>query len=491
MSFELNLGDGRLNDCEIKDGVFTNFNSYARVVSINQNVIQIENLREGEFNKFDAGENILLHVSATNGVDASNLGRFFIARIELVDGDKLTLDKNVFDIDLNFYYVQIVSIPQFKNLTLKNTKLAPTPYDAFKFTGGMIVAQVYEKFEMINSDIDLTECGIPTQKKMTYRPLTEQEQYGETDGSKYAGEENLTPLILNSGDGAVFIQARNFICDEASRIGNPKTHGRSKCRGAADSIFKPSNITNIGGSSVFIAAENLKIQPVNIAKYRSSNLPVGRGLCRCKLVSENLLPNDEKLYNFDIPANVLRVQNLGIYDFGDCSYGTLSNPQFQLNNFAQVSSVEGNKFFIKDKTLSGLTAFKIGALVIVKNIDTGEFRAGRIFDAGADFIVTDAKLDGNLKLIVVPEFESLEIENYTCASEFAVACNSFNLTGTITAGGDIPDAGYAQSWNKLHGIFILSKNVTFGENAKLDAGAMIICETLNGSIDFNFIYRKI
>ena len=164
MSFKIDCGDGRLGNVEIKDGLNRNLNSYARVTAINQKVFTIDNVFDGDFNNFTAGEKVLIHVSATNGTDASNLGRFLFAEIEYVNGNLLTLSKT-FDCDLNYFYVQLISVPQFRNLTLKNATLTPQNFDVFKFTGGLMVAQVQDTFKMENSNIDLTDCGIPTQKK--------------------------------------------------------------------------------------------------------------------------------------------------------------------------------------------------------------------------------------------------------------------------------------------------------------------------------------
>ena len=156
MSFETDYGDGRLKDCTVADGLCKNLNSYAKVTAINQNIIEIDidNAFIGEFAKFDAGENILIHTGASNRATGEHLGQFQIARIELVDGNRLTLNKEIFNCDLNYEYVQAVTIPQFKNLTLKNATLTPQPYDVFKFYGGILVAQVYEDFILENSQID-------------------------------------------------------------------------------------------------------------------------------------------------------------------------------------------------------------------------------------------------------------------------------------------------------------------------------------------------
>lgn len=503
--FDFNFGDGRLGDVEIKDGLTQDLNAYARVKSISGNVFEIENATESAFANFTAGETVLIHISATNGTDAEPLGKYELATIELVSENKLTLDKT-FDADLNYFYVQLVTVPQFKNLSIKNATIAPPAFDVFKFIGGVIVFQVFDNFTMENSAIDLTAAGIPTQKKLTYRPLTLQEYEGETDGAKRAGEENnitAERLILNAGDGAAFIQAYNFTADTNSRIGNPKTHGRANCRGAADSPFKPSNITNIGGSTILIAAEKLKVDAVNFAKYRSADLAQGRGLCRCHIASNTLLPNDEKLYSFDILKDLSRVQKLGVQNFGKTQWeddedweGVEENPTYQLNNFAQVTAAIGNKLFYTEKTFNGFTLFYKDAPAIIRNND-GEFIFTKFIDVQNDFVKVENCPPNPAQIISVPEFKTLTLDNYTCEKVLAVA-----VSDTLTINGEINilnplklNCGNSQSWNKFSGIFILAKKIIFGENARLHAGSMIITSEIEGFSDNiftaapNFVYQ--
>ena len=493
MSFKIDCGDGRLKDVEIKNGLNRNLNSYARVVEINQKVFTIDNVFDGDFNNFTAGEKVLIHVSATNGTDASNLGRFLFAEIEYVNGNLLTLSEN-FDCDLNYFYVQLISVPQFRNLTLKNATLTPQNFDVFKFTGGLMVAQVQDTFKMENSNIDLTDCGIPTQKKLTYRPLTEFELSGETDGSKFAGTENLSPCILNSGDGLFFIQCGNFAADSASRIGNPKTHGRAGCRGAADSAFKPSNVTNIGGSSIFIAAENFNAPVEILAKYRNADLPAGRGICRSLIATNTILPNDEKLYHFEILADESRVQKLGIENFGNGTLGNFVNPEFKLNNFAEVEVVVGNKLYLKNKTLNGIAPFKTGSLVMLRKND-GEFFISRVVECGDNFILIEKTFEA-VEVLTIPEFENLTLDNFSTDKILAVAVADIFNVGTINAAKS-EKFGNCQSWNKCNGIFILAKNINFNENSRLNSATTIITENMTNfsedifDINFdNFIYNS-
>ena len=402
----------------------------------------------------------------------------------------MTLNEEVFDVDLEKFYVQAVTVPNFKNLTLNNACISPPAYDVFKYIGGVLIFKVFNKFRMEKSQIDLTECGIPVAKKMKLRPLTEQEMNGETDKSARAGEENYMTaerLILNSGDGAVFLMARDFISDEVSRIGNPKTYGRAQCRGAADSKFKPSDVTNIGGSTILIAAEQvLGFKSQVLGKYRSSDLKAGRGLSRCLIASNSLLADDEKLYSFDILQDDSRVQKLGVENFGSGT-AEIVNPKYQLNNYAEISYRSGDDFYIKSKTLSGAASFKVGTLVLVLN-ELNEIRMTRLLGASLDKLTLKTGLTGErFKVVSVPEYKNLEItEAVEVEDFFAVAVsNEFKMSGSVRSGIKL-GGGNSQSWNKSGGIFILAKELKLGENARLSA-AMVIAGSVVGLSEEVFV----
>lgn len=506
--YKADYGDGRLRDCSITDGVFQKMNSYARVTKINKNVIEIADIVQGEMNQLVAGETVLIHVSATNGTDAELLGAYQFNKIELVVDNTLTLSEKVFDVNLEYFYVQIISVPQFDCLTLKDATISPPPFDPFHFVGGIVAFQVFNSFEMINSAIDLSECGIPFNRR-SLRPLTEQERRGETDGAIYAGQENyLTAdkFLLNAGDGAVLIQAKNFIADSESRIGNMKTHGRANCRGAADSPFKPSNISNIGGSTILIAADNLELTPEVLAKYRDSNLREGRGLARCYIASNTILPKDEKLYAFDILEDKFRVQNFGVQDFGNGSLGAADNPQYQLNNFAAVTDIVGNKIYFKDKTLAGIAPLKLGALIILQDLDSGNFIISRVLKYEENAVTLERTLNAErAQIITVAEFTNLKMESHsiknfdgTKGGVLAIAAHDLEITGEINANvRRTLDIGNSQSWNRLQvgSIFILAEKIKFGDNARLKGDTLIIggelvnFDALKSIGGNNFIYN--
>lgn len=522
MSYQIEYLDPCTADVEIADGAYDKINSYARVLSFADNTVKIdtETLIEGKHGGFTAGEIVMLHVSATNRTSAEHLGKYLIAKILLVASDgTLTLDKTVdfAGVNLDYETVQAIVFGRFSCLKLKSGAIiTPPPFNPWTGTGGICAISCYDDFILDGGHILLEECGIPYGRKNALRPLTTQETAanGESDFALLSGQENFITserFLLNAGDGACFIVAKNFICSESSRIGNINTHGAQFCRGHSSSVgVKPANITNIGGSSIFIAADKIEnFSPKIIAKYRSSELPAGKGLCRCYIASNSNLRTDEGLYAKDILSNPARVRELGIENFGTGSYGDLTNPAAPLNNYAKVTAISqgGYRFNFADKTLSGLAPLRVGTLTIALATqlsnkyteDAGKFVVGRIIAATAYSVTLDKPLNVDLnnyavQLISVPELDNLTVSNYYTSSPkyedgkggvFAVAvADKMDISGgKIIVQGGAPAYGYnglahignAQNFNRLPigqglgSIFILARELIMNENSRLGA----------------------
>lgn len=484
MSYETNYGTGKLGDYTISDGLMR-INSYARVTAIEGNVLEIdlENASISEFEAFPrAGDELMIHCSATNNTDSTLLGTFFIAKIELVDLQTLTLDVNVekyfTQADLEYgYYLQAVSVPHFDCLTLKDGAiLSPLPFNPFKYHGGVLAFKCFDTLTFDGGNINLVDCGIPPARAGLLRPTVYQESAfrGELDSGELAGEENIGGLILNAGDGACFISARKIIGDENSRIGNPKTYGKANCRAAADTAFKPSNVTNIGGSSLFIAADSfVNFNPKMLAKYRSDNLPAGKGLARAYIATKSDLPPDGKLYARDLIADKLFLQARGVINFGDGSFGDFTNPKSRLNNFAAVKNVDGYRAEIDPPNLTGLAPLKAGALCLCQKRDNF-FTVARVLDDSDDFYL-DEKLPIDAALIwSVPQFRNFTFNGKFSHFNFYVACSD-----TCDLRGAKLDAD----------VFILAKNLIVDETTRLYRPAIIIADQITGWNDF-FLTQK-
>lgn len=399
-----------------------NLNSCARVTAVDSSSITINTatMITGSYEKFVAGSEILIHVSATTAATYTDyLGCWGVATITGVTNENrlsLSIDPTTIIPSDEFgrYYVQAVTIAQFESLTLNaGIQITPPVYNVTNFYGGIIALKCSDRLTFAGGHIQLSERGIPVASK-ALRPTLAQEQSGTLDTDRYAGWENsitLDRFLLNAGDGAAFIVAKNITCHADSRIGNIATYGSQFCRGASDSVgTKPSNVTNIGGSTLLIAAESFTDFNVKMfAKYRSSTLGAGQGLCRCYIATNDKLRNDEGLYAYDVISDPQRVmKNFNVKDFGDGNLSDLSGITSQLNNYARVTAISNDrkKLTYTGKTSAGLAQITAGALVMVhqnhKN-STDVEHSGRFIVAK---VLADSGSEVTLNTAVPAEFDA-------------------------------------------------------------------------------------
>ena len=537
MSYDLaaigGYGTAADNDVEISDGTLETVNSYVKISGIDELddykvVIDTDSAILGSYEKFVAGNDIFIHVS-TSTTETDYLGKYMVAKIRLVSVNGIiTLDKKITDLiprdEFEYYSVQAVTIANFDCLKLKaGGIIAPQLYDPYKMCGGILCIRCWDSLKFEGGHIDLTDCGIPANRKHLLRPLTSQETAanGESDVAKLSGQENFITaerFLLNAGDGAAFIIAKNIYCNEESRIGNPSTHGAQFCRGAYNSVgVKPSNITNIGGSTILIAAENIyDFSPKMIAKYRTASTKdaeIGRGLCRCYIASNTTLRNDEGLYAYDILSDKNRLsRKLNVKDFGTGNYGSITNPIKALNNYAQVTSIAqgGHRLTINNETINGLTPINEGTLILVQVIQrssehtehAGEIVTATVVKRGENYLITDFPApqinpeEYLMQVVSVPQFENFTLnQNYTgtipfngkVGGVFAMAVSNVAdlSSGKINVEGKGGAAAYganglayignAQDNCRLplgngHGsVFILAKTLTLNENSRIGA----------------------
>lgn len=536
MAYDLKLvggyGTAVDRDVEVSDGALETINSYARVQAIDELddykiVLDETSLTIGTYETFKAGTDIMLHVS-TSPTETEYLGKYMVATIRLVGNGILTLDKPFTDLlprdQFNFYSVQAITIANFDCLKLlEGGVIMPPVYSPYKMCGGILIFRCWDSLIFRGGHINLADCGIPSNRKHLLRPLTNQETAanGESDVSKLSGQENFITaerFLLNAGDGAAYIIAKNIYGNADSRIGNVETHGAHFCRGAENSVgVKPSNITNVGGSTILIAAENIyNFSPKMIAKYRKASTvesEIGRGLCRCYIASNTILRNDEGLYSYDVLKNPNRIsEKLNIHNFGEGNYGSIKNPQKALNNYAQVIAINqgGCRLRIANETVSGLTPILEGTKILVQVIQkseletehAGEIVTAKILSRNENSIVIDfpaPKVDlekYQMQIISVPQFENFTLnQNYTATTAFngtvggvfAIAVNNecdisdgkINVEGKGGANpygsNGLEYIGNAQDNTKLplgsgHGsVFILAKTLKLSDNSRIGA----------------------
>lgn len=500
-------------------------NSYAQVTGITTNTITINSSQAtlGQYEKFTTGTEILIHVSGSNG-DKTYLGKWMVATILSVSGSILRIDKDFTSIlpitSFSNYYVQAVTIAQFDTLTLNTgIQLTPVNYSAPNYYGGIIAIKCATALKFNGGHINLVERGIPIANK-SIRPIMTQEANGTGlyDTDKYSGWENsitLDRFLLNVGDGAAWVVAKSISCDSNSRIGNVNSYGAQFCRGSNNSVgAKPEGITNIGGSTILMAAESLlNFSPTMISKYRSTSAGAGQGLCRCYIASETEIRNDEALYAYDRISTPSRVMSsFNIKDYGDGTFGDVTNPTIQMNNYARVTAIstDGKRLTYTGKTTAGFAQITSNALLMIhanhkkntNNTESGKFVLARVLSDTGTVLTLDTSVSGfnmtdyNIQVVSIPQLNNLTVSNdYTATPAYngyiggicVIACKgTCNLSnGYINVnckGGGVgygtnglAAIGNAQDATKLPigqgngSVLILAKTLIMNNNTRIGA----------------------
>ncbi|MBR3747287.1 MAG: hypothetical protein IKN27_10060, partial [Selenomonadaceae bacterium] len=434
------------------------------------------------------------------------------------------------------YYVQAIAVAQYKNLTLNSgTTVTPPVYNATNYVGGIVALMCSDTLKFNGGHISLTDKGILTGNS-ALRPTTNNDPVGDLDA--YSGWENSDTRIhfmLNCGDGAAFIVAKTMTCSTSSRIGNTATRGYQFYRGSSDSTtyneVTPSNLTNVGGSTIFVVAQTIQsFTPYMFAKYRSSSSTAGQGICRCYIASETKLRNDEGLYAYDCISDKTRViKQLGIKKYGNGSFGNMTNVTTQLNNYAKVTAISGNKVTYTGATTSGLAPITTGALVMIhwnhKNSTTvaesGRFYLANVLEEYNGVLTLDCTLPSistssyACQVVSIPQAKNFTLSttnNSTlaydgsiggiCAISVSETCNlsSGKINVEAKGGGSaysragLEIIGNAQDCDKLPigqgngSVFILAKKLTMNSSTRIGGtgnGATVqekfICNHNNGN----------
>lgn len=461
LSFYGGFGSGKLGD--VTDPPYSSINAYAAVIEVKTYSLLVIPISNSQYQSWDncVGEQILFHCVAKSNANPTDLGEFLIATItnaaQSDDGLLLTIDTSTANIGpaLNTgRYWQAILIPQFKNLTLQSKSVKPDPFSLNNVPiggmnsilapcGGVIVFKCSQTFYLAGGHVDLRDAGFsPSSSTLdTHRPLLNHEKSGTgvLDTDLWSGAENSITkdhLLLNAGDGACLIMA-SYISSTSgsSRIGNPATFGVQYCRGAADSNNAPSNVTNVGGSSILLVANTWNnFTPAAIAKYRTKSSVDGRGLARAYLAIRNpynnILP-DEGLYAQDVLPDSARVKSLfNLYGFGNGQNGTYTyqnvKPPKCYNQYAAVTAISGRVYTISKLSLDveSIVDWNVGAMVMIHqtrkasatDYNDGSFKLSRITAVSGSTVTIKHNFSFNLstyyvQMIVVPEFNNLTLQN--------------------------------------------------------------------------------
>lgn len=519
MALKIDYGNGTLGDVE---SITSTVNSYARVTAITSTSVTINNTGKVTGTAtFTAGTKILIHVSATAAAaDIKYLGCWGLATITKVNSNILTVDIDATQIipsaDLGKYYVQAIAVAEYKNLTLSTgTNISPPIYSTTNYHGGIVAIMCSETLKFDGGNISLTDRGIPVASK-ALRPTTANDVAADT--TNYAGWENSDTRIhfmLNAGDGAAFIVAKKLICSDDSRIGNVATYGCQFFRGSSSSVTynetKPTGVTNVGGSTIFIAAETIEnFGHKMLAKYRASSSTAGQGICRCYIASNTKLRNDEGLYAYDVISDKKRLRTqMNVKDFGNGSFGDANGITTQLNNFATVKSIEGRKVSYINQTTAGLAQIGAGSLVMLhfnhkgntNVVSAGRFIIANVLADNGSTLTLDADppnisvTDYACQIIAIPQFNNftLAVENSAtpvfngaqggiCAIAVKESCNltggriyvkSAGAKGYAYLREGLAVIGNAQDCDKLPigqgygSVFILAKNLIVDDTARI------------------------
>ena len=434
MALKISFGSGALGDVTELDSTV---NSYANVTAVTPTSITVNDTTKiTGLATFDVGTLILLHVSATSANKKDFLGNWLLATITGIEDNVWTLDTDptacITSEELGNYCVQAVAVAQFKNLTLnEGTTVTPPIYSASTNIGGIVAIMCSETLTFNGGHISLSDRGIPAASK-AMRPATNNDVASDTEN--YSGWENSDTRIhmfLNAGDGLAFIVAKKLVCNEDSRIGNVTTQGVQFYRGHKNSVTyedaAPTGVTNVGGSTIFVAAETIEGFTCKMfAKYRDSSLAAGQGICRCYIASETKLRNDEGLYAYDCLSDPGRIRKMNIKGFGNGSFGDGNAITAQLNNYATITEVNGRKVTYKNQTSNGLAQIASGALVMIHfnhrsnvNVEqSGRFILANVLADNGTILTLDADVpnisvtDYAAQIVSIPQFD-----NFTLAAE--------------------------------------------------------------------------
>lgn len=183
-------------------------NSYGIIKTASGKNITVNSWTNGAINNVSlapsVGDEVMIHVTKSKGTEFSHTGKFAFRKIAAINGTTLILDNEIDEFNLpsllERYYVQIITVPNFIDLTIAtNGSLKPLQFNA-NTGGGIIAFRCASVCQVLGQIISF---GYGTER---------------TDTLQLTHAGIIENFVLNYG-GGIFIAAKNFTASSTARIG--------------------------------------------------------------------------------------------------------------------------------------------------------------------------------------------------------------------------------------------------------------------------------
>lgn len=259
------------------------FNNYAHVTGISSDGRQFtyNNKTTDGVVKFAQGALVMFHVSEKKGNNVDHLGQFVLGHIVSDNGRQIILDTSVERIGTttlaNQYECQLITIPQYHNLSINSTYGGSTPWNATSKIGGICAVAVSGELDLQSGCINMFGKGGAN-------------AYGEQGLGSIGNVQDREKLPIGNGNGSVFILANKIHMNSFTRIGAPYDgarfggHGRN-VNESQNGGYSGYDWENYGGSG-FSGGEaytwqwsfgNRKVTNMLVGGFGSNGLPGTRG----------------------------------------------------------------------------------------------------------------------------------------------------------------------------------------------------------------------
>ena len=214
------FGDGRHKSVTNPTEALCGYAPISRI-GADLKTVETQYLQNAFYAPLEEGALVLFHVSGTKSAHIQDYGRYAIRRIthRTASGgnavftldEPLTVPQNITD----NYWCQLIGIPQFETLTLRDFTLnVPAWNDSVK-CGAVLPLACSNLLSLANAKV-LTEPGkFPVGRR-----------WGETSSKRFINQTNAvgaTRMMLGEMNGAVLLLAKQIAADGSSRVGGEQS----------------------------------------------------------------------------------------------------------------------------------------------------------------------------------------------------------------------------------------------------------------------------